>query len=161
MNIFYIEDEPTEIAKSHVDRHVVKMPVECAQMLSTVLRTQLNIDYGYKAVYVNHPCTKWTGESLENFKFLLKLGIALCDEYEHRYGKEHATKKVLNGMLNYRNEISMGLPNSGFSEPPKCVSEQWKSLNTKEAYRQYYIHVKKRLHNWTNREKPAWIPESE
>lgn len=38
MNIFYIEEIPADIAKSLIDRHVVKMVLESAQMLSTAHR---------------------------------------------------------------------------------------------------------------------------
>jgi hypothetical protein len=38
MNIFYIDESPSEIAKALVDKHIVKMPVESAQMLSTAKR---------------------------------------------------------------------------------------------------------------------------
>lgn len=34
MNIFAIEHTPQEIAKSHTDKHIVKMPTEMAQMIS-------------------------------------------------------------------------------------------------------------------------------
>ena len=37
MNRFIIEGEPQKIAKSLCDQHVVKMPVEEAQMLCTAL----------------------------------------------------------------------------------------------------------------------------
>ena len=35
MNIFYLHNDPTECAKLHTDKHVVKMILESAQMLST------------------------------------------------------------------------------------------------------------------------------
>ena len=35
MNIFYIEKTPKEIAKNLCDKHIVKMPLESAQMLCT------------------------------------------------------------------------------------------------------------------------------
>lgn len=38
MNVFYVDESPAEIAKALVDKHVVKMPVESAQMLSTAKR---------------------------------------------------------------------------------------------------------------------------
>ena len=38
MNIFYIDEDPKEVAKAQVDKHCVKMPLESAQMLSTAHR---------------------------------------------------------------------------------------------------------------------------
>jgi hypothetical protein len=38
MNIFYLHNDPEECAKQHNDKHVVKMILEYAQLLSTAHR---------------------------------------------------------------------------------------------------------------------------
>ena len=38
MNIFYLHEDPQTSAKMHCDKHVVKMIIEYAQMLSTAHR---------------------------------------------------------------------------------------------------------------------------
>lgn len=38
MNIFYVDESPKQIAKALIDKHIVKMPLETAQMLSTAHR---------------------------------------------------------------------------------------------------------------------------
>ena len=38
MNIFYLHKDPIENIKMHVDKHVVKMATEYAQLLSTAHR---------------------------------------------------------------------------------------------------------------------------
>ena len=38
MNIFYLHEDPQVSAKMHCDKHVVKMIIEYAQMLSTAHR---------------------------------------------------------------------------------------------------------------------------
>ena len=38
MNIFFLHRDPEQAAKEHVDKHVVKMIVEYAQLLSTAHR---------------------------------------------------------------------------------------------------------------------------
>ena len=38
MNIFYLHEDPQISAKMHCDKHVVKMIIEYAQMLSTAHR---------------------------------------------------------------------------------------------------------------------------
>ena len=35
MNIFYLHPDPVKAAQYHYNRHVVKMPLEAAQMLCT------------------------------------------------------------------------------------------------------------------------------
>jgi hypothetical protein len=52
MNIFYLSHDPEEAARFHCDKHVVKMILETAQMLSTAHRLldgqehQFSIEYG-------------------------------------------------------------------------------------------------------------------
>ena len=45
MNIFELHTNPSECAEMHCDKHIVKMPIEYAQLLSTAHRflTELNI----------------------------------------------------------------------------------------------------------------------
>ncbi len=47
MNIFFLDNEPARAAQYHCDKHVVKMIVETAQILSTVVR----IKRGYTGVF--------------------------------------------------------------------------------------------------------------
>ena len=44
MNIFFIHKEPRQAARWQCDKHVVKMILESAQMLSTVLRANVEDD---------------------------------------------------------------------------------------------------------------------
>ena len=46
MNIFLLDTDITKCAQFHCDKHVVKMPIEYAQLLSAVM-----IHYGYEAPY--------------------------------------------------------------------------------------------------------------
>ena len=38
MNIFYLDPDPSTCAKMHLDKHVVKMIIEYAQLMSTAHR---------------------------------------------------------------------------------------------------------------------------
>ena len=38
MNIFYLHENPIQNAKWHIDKHIVKMPIEYAQLMSTAHR---------------------------------------------------------------------------------------------------------------------------
>ena len=123
MNIFVLDEDPTIAAQSQCDKHVVKMIVESAQMLSTAHRMldgklimkpsksgkrmvkyydlyegaddlEAELLY-YKAVHHGHPCTVWTMESSENYKWHWEHFYALCKEYTYRYGKTHETENKL------------------------------------------------------------------
>ena len=39
---------------------------------------------------VTIPCTIWANQSRDNAAWLIAHGIALCEEYEHRYNKIHS-----------------------------------------------------------------------
>ena len=45
MNVFYLDPDPVKCAKMHVDKHVVKMIVEYAQLLSTAHRMLDAVEY--------------------------------------------------------------------------------------------------------------------
>ena len=79
MNLFVLDSDPGLAAQMACDQHVVKMPVETAQMLSTVCRLR-GIPLGYKPTHIHHPCTKWVGMSKENFLWALNHGLGLCRE---------------------------------------------------------------------------------
>ena len=66
MNIFVTDEDPVKSAQTLCDKHVVKMVLESAQMLSTAWRQwdpEASEERGlYKAAHPNHPCTKWVYE---------------------------------------------------------------------------------------------------
>ena len=107
MNIFVTDPSPTISARHLPDKHVVKMPLETCQMLSIVCSDKWGHNYGDlhrldgqayktdKGAFRNHPCTIWANSCLKNTWWLLAHGLALCDEYEHRYGKSHSCKNTL------------------------------------------------------------------
>lgn len=107
MNIFATSPWPAESAICLPDKHVVKMPLECCQMLSIVASDKWGNGYGTllkadstpyktdKGAFRNHPCTIWAAESIHNAYWLIKHGLNLCDEYSLRYDKTHACYKTL------------------------------------------------------------------
>jgi hypothetical protein len=179
MNIFYIDDSPVQSAQWMVDKHVVKMIVESAQLLSTahrILDGTVSVIQGpkrkkkhwllpdhrenilYKATHVNHPSNVWTRTSVENYWWLVEHLDALLNEYTHRYGKKHKTSALLYDLqsppLNLkkfeRTEILLAMPK-------EYVVHNHPVLN----YRNYYKSAKSKLHKWTNRQPPLWIKEKE
>jgi hypothetical protein len=157
MNIFILDEDPLTAARYHHDRHVVKMILETAQLLSGVWHF---LDSGreglYKATHLNHPCAVWARASSPNYSWLYWLGKSLCEEYTHRYGKIHKTQAVM-ALLADRPHISL-FPKIGFTPYARCMPNQYrKNKTTVEAYRAYYIGEKVQGNKWTNRETPSWI----
>lgn len=101
MNIFAVDQDPVISASQLPDKHVVKMPLECCQMISIIYSTWYH-NWGTipkkdgtpyataKGAFRNHPCTIWAAEKYENLAWLIRHGYALCNEYRYRYEKTHA-----------------------------------------------------------------------
>jgi hypothetical protein len=155
MNIFYLSNDPTECAKFHCDKHVVKMLLETAQLLSSahhILDGQRN-DL-YKLTHKNHPCAKWARESKANYEWLFKLFLNLSCEYTNRYGKIHKSWSKYGEELSYPPK---NIPTKEFSEPPKCMPDEYKVDSTIESYRNYYLGDKAYMAEWKYSEKPEWF----
>jgi hypothetical protein len=72
------------------------MVLESAQLLSTALRVNgYKSDDVYKIAHLNHPSSRWTRTTQGNYKWLLEHFRALCNEYNRRTGKTHASSKLL------------------------------------------------------------------
>ena len=106
MNIFVTHPDPRISAQVLPDKHVVKMPLECCQMLAIIYSGWYydweplpKKDGGYyataKGAFRNHPCTKWAGKNVYNTAWLIQHGCCLSSEYEHRYGKQHSCAATL------------------------------------------------------------------
>ena len=184
MNRFYIEQDPVAIAKSHCDKHICKMPVEEAQMLCTAHRLldgtvemrpsksgKRMIKYWklddviseavlYKAVHMGHPCTKWTMESDSNYRFAYQLFMALCREYQYRYGKVHMCEKKLWIALR---TPPKNIPKGPMTDMPLAMGSNPECMNPDDvlgSYRHYYATKKDRFKMvWTNRDEPTWWSE--
>ena len=180
MNIFALDSNPVKAAQLQCDKHVVKMIVESAQMLSTSHRIldgnlisklsksekrlskywelpDSREEILYKAVHVHHPCTLWTMQSNNNYIWHWIHFAALCDEYTYRYGKIHATDILLREKLkNLPINIPIGYLTKhelAMKSNPECITN-----NTIESYRNYYRTKSDKFKMiWTNREIPDWF----
>jgi len=153
MNIFILDDDFETCAEYHCDKHVVKMVIEYAQMLSTAVRMTTDIDIGYRITHKNHPCTVWVRESLSNWKWLRELSKQLNNEYRHRYNHDVNHKS-------YDMILSLPLPNIpdvGLTKFPQAMPEYCKDENTIVAYRNYYNKEKQQIHSWKHGRIPNWI----
>ena len=156
MNIFVLSEKIQEAAMWHVDRHVVKMPLESAQMLCTSLHIY-GKDSPYKPVHKKHPCTLWAAETRSNFLWLCELGLALCNEFTYRYGKVHGAQDVLKRCVKWSRHIPYGQ----LTKFAMAMPDEYKNSDAVTAYRNYYRKVKIHLAEWRNREAPFWYYEKE
>lgn len=158
MNRFVLDRNPVKAAYMHCDKHVVKMILEEAQMLSTVHRRYGSTDDRlYRATHVKHPCTLWAGETQANYRWAYQLLVSLCAEYTWRYGgKKHATERLLDVLR----DPPAGLPAGPLTPFPQAMPDHLRGPDPVEAYRRYYIAEKARFARWTVQRTPHWWPEN-
>jgi hypothetical protein len=155
MNIFLLDTDTRKCAQYHCDKHVVKMILETAQLLCGVhhMTDQVTDQVPYKLSHKNHPCAIWARKSLTNYLYLCELGLALCDEYTHRYGKRHKSLSVIMWCILNRPNI----PDIGFTEPAKAMPDEYKVDDVVKSYQNYYRGGKSGFATWKNREVPKWF----
>lgn len=153
MNIFVLERDPVGAAVSQCDKHVVKMPLESAQMLCTVARSH-GFDAPYRATHAKHPCTLWAGSSVEAFDWLLQHGLALCDEYSRRYDREHKCGAVLKAVGSTQG-IRQRLADSPMAPFAQAMPDQYRGPDAVSAYRAFYRGEKSAFATWRST-PPSW-----
>ena len=149
MNIFYLDHDVRKCAEMHNDKHVVKMILEYAQLLSTahrildgVLSTGVSASGRKKTVYVladdrdtvlysathaNHPRAGWVRQSVPNYMWLAELLEECCKEYTYRYDKIHKVER--DGLMQaLKNQFPTNIPDGPFTEPTPAMPDDVKVL---------------------------------
>jgi len=178
MNIFYLNRDPKICAQEHVDKHVVKMILETAQLLSTAHRVidgteiigtsktgrkqkrwvlpDTRDTVLYSATHINHPSAIWCRKNLSNYQWLHALLVELCNEYTYRYGKVHKCQEI--GLVEELGKPPRNIKFGEFTEPTPAMPDQYKvSGNSIQSYKNYYLGDKQRMFSWKNRNKPMWV----
>ena len=141
MNIFYLDPDPKICASLHCDKHVVKMILETAQLLSTAhhMSNSKLAQFMYAKTHVNHPSSIWARSSKANYNWLVLLFKNLCKEYTNRYNKTHKTYREYNNFLEI---VPDDLPDKSFTQPPQAMPNKYYHTDSVVAYRQYYMYDK-------------------
>ena len=106
VNLFYLDKNPKKCAQFYCDKHVVKISVEIAQILSQIHHIFGETEPPYKscrAVSKSLSPLKWAMESISNYLYCCNLGIELINEYKFRYNKD--THKCLDVLIWLKNNI--------------------------------------------------------
>tara|TARA_R100001015_G_C4615668_1_gene171700 strand:- start:678 stop:1232 length:555 start_codon:yes stop_codon:yes gene_type:complete len=157
VNIFVLDDNPFSAAEMMMDKHVVKMPTESLQMVSTIMEMN-GFNSPFKSVMANHPCTIWARESGKNFNWLVDHTIGLCKEYTNRYHRVHKVELLLNEFKYDIEEVSALLSNKGLTEFAQAMPDEYKNDDAVLAYRTYYLEDKWRIASWKFG-APNWWPK--
>ena len=168
MNVFYLDTDPQRIASWLVDKHIVKMPVESAQMLSTAHRLldgrrvgkdwilpdeDISQPICYKVAHAHHPSTVWTMASKANYEWHAQLWVCMLEEYTRRYGRIHNCSRLMDILMSAPKNISDG----PFTSPPLAMPQRYKSEDAVSAYRRFYAGEKWRFARWKQADLPDWF----
>jgi hypothetical protein len=213
VNVFMLDHDPRLAARYHCDKHVVKMIVETAQLLSTAWHCLANAQYMpladdpaddpvtpwfafhvlppttgteqppvirksevageapdawwllhgqriYRRTHERHPSAIWAQELGGNYLWLWRLGMFLCQEHVHRFGKHHKTEPVLWTLEGPPPALLDTVDQ--WTECPPVVPDECKVIigdfyDTVASYRLYYNQKKLPIARYTNRDPPAWL----
>jgi hypothetical protein len=169
----------------HLDKHVLKMIIEYAQLMSTAHRVLDGTEYIdltannrrikrwrlndgrelslMKASHVHHPSSVWVRANHENYDWLYMMWKCLLKEYTHRYGKNHACSRLIGLLFQSPKNISRDNffpPTPAMPAEVKVLSENpiaGRKYDSLGSYRKYYIQNKAHFAKWTKREIPSWF----
>jgi len=175
MNIFATHSSPYVSARSLPDKHVVKMPLECCQMLSIIF-SKWYYNWGEihkangepyntkKGAFRNHPSTIWAAKNHYNTAWLIQHGCALASEYQKRYGKVHSCAKTLfeAKQLFHRNSKKAITCYSMADQFARAMPDEFKydtSIDTFTAYKMYIASKPWVADNYLRmpERKPDWL----
>jgi len=167
MNIFVLDNDPEIAAEMHCDKHIPKMVLELAQMLTTAHHVCNSKPWEgmYIQAHLNHPCTKWVRNNYLNYRWAYAHFKELSRQYHIRFGRMHKSfkehyeylqvapadipNKTTSNFLNWRNKNP---------EPfAQAMPDEYKNEDAVTAYRTYYINDKQRFAKWERGvDAPDW-----
>lgn len=148
MNIFVCDPSPVRAAQDLADKHLVKMVLETAQLLSTITSLKgLTFKDQYRITHRNHPCVIALCDNPDYLEWTIIHGIALGVEYQSRFNRFH---KSLNIVYDARNalvtaeltnpDLRIAYTEQEIETFPKAVLDEYKHLPVIEAYRSHLRH---------------------
>jgi len=168
MNIFFLSSNPILAAMMMCDKHIIKMILESAQILSTVY-CLLSQNYHYieqglvyrpMNTYINNPAVIWTMSSSANFQWLLTHAYALVREHTYRYNPKnvHKSSHIINFILDDFENIERLFKQHHLTKPALIMPKECQiSSNPVKCYRYFYRHDKQDFAKWDKtRPRPGW-----
>ena len=151
MNIFILSYNPNSAARMLCDQHIVKMPLETAQILCSAYPSA-----PYRRTHFNHPCSIWARSSKKNYLWLVNYGLALCREFTFRYQKKHKAEKVMRWCK--QNIKRLDFPLEKKTHYVLCMPSQYVIGSAIDSYRNYYRNEKVSFARYRRgRKAPNWL----
>ena len=157
MQLFILDRDPFRAVEMLADVHVVKMCLETAQILSSVLSAHNKklFEAMPKPYNVRHPVITAL-DSAPKINYTLFYNSALHDEFLYRFGRKHKYYELAKVYFEFLFEPSE------FADWSFC--RNFKGIEIKnpdivEAYREYYVFKKSVIRRWhyTNRKEPDFL----
>lgn len=163
MNIFILDKDPKQSAQYLCDRHVVKMCLEHAQILSSALRLA-GIPVGYKPTHMKHPVVQHVYQNLwDNNSWFIVNTYWVFQEYTYRYGKKHKSEAVFQSLLGFL-PVDMLKQKTIYAccHAPETVVDTDDIEEAIRLYRDCYKRKQKEQKmTWTNRSIPDFLPKTD
>lgn len=165
MNIFILDTLPANAAKYHCDKHLGKMILEGAQMLSTavaVLRPELYEEARatgrlYATTHQNHPCSIWVRQSFTNVTWLYDLCFWLNQTRLCQGKRSHKSFEVVTCAFELLHLCPF--PKTGLTQFAQVMPDEFRlDSNPVTAYRRYYTSKAKQFPlEYKDRGFPEWL----
>jgi hypothetical protein len=180
MNLFILDEDLDRCAEAHIDKHIGKMQLEAAQLLTTALWVDKYLGYvprafhsnelailkevakhepainertftRYLPTHWNHPCNIWIRSSMDNYIWTHCYVNALNSENVWRGYKSHASCAEVNKLPDPKLLTSVGLTEFALAMP-----DEYKCDDAVQSYRAYYMGAKNDIATWKRRGMPSW-----
>ena len=164
MNAFACDESPIIAAGYLADRHVVKMTLETAQILSTVAHLKgISFEGQYKVTHPKHPVVLAAAGDPAYLSWVIVHGWALGIEYRRRFGKMHRSASVIVRATNALDTRLTALPpEPSLIHAPYCGPVEHRTDSIVESYRRYLCAKYQQwgaAARWTNANPPTWLKE--
>lgn len=160
VNLFYLDKDPKKCAKYYCDKHVNKIMIEIAQILSQahhLIGTKTPPYQKCRVVKKGLAPYEWSIKSTGNYNYCAELAYQLLLEYKFRYQKDkHKCEEPIKW-------LKSNLP----EKVPKGRRTKFKLTKNTEIYHKYfnvedacklsYVDFKCKTDKWTRRNKPKWF----
>ena len=167
MNLFILSQSVSQTAEWMFDKHIVKIILEAAQILSCckrILDTDISEEESnkiYKLTHRNHPINVWIRESYANYCYVLDLSNAMHNEWRYRYNHPDTKFHKAYLIIMYLKENPPPLekfPQKVSTPFVLAMPEQYKTQCPYQSYRNYYNSPEKqKIASWKKRNTPEWF----
>lgn len=187
MNIFYLDHDILTCARYHCNKHVVKMIVEYAQLLSTAhrvldgkviskelqgkIKNLILLDgeavsiVGGKLSIINPKCYKVTHFNHPQAVWARKSSgnyqylFALLLALLKEYERRYKRTHATERLVPFLSQSPQKITNAGFFLPPQTMPDVYRKACPVDGYRTFYINEKAKFAKWPENETPFWFKD--